>query len=1291
MEIKLIILYLSCLCVFISSKEINKIKSNNHSHILSSEIRNTKKEYENENEINDKNLINNNNIASIQQTNYKSDNVYDSDSFTIEKQSVNALVESQQQLEQEQEKEHDQIQVQEQKEEQKQEQKKEKEKEQIQRLEQEQKKEKEKEQIQRLEKEQKEDQVQNQQQLKQEQKQDQVQNQQQLEQEQKQDQVQNQQQLEQEQKQDQVQNQQQLEQEQKQDQVHEQSQQNQQQLEQEQTKEHVHEQQLSPITQTCDIITTTVTAMITQENTITVTLTEPTHIQCVTTTETVEIPSSTYTTTKETISIQTNYDVSNTSDFIPLNSLVCKNLLNNYFKPNLIIHFDDNITLLTSGEGFIINQDGISDCSENYSLSNTNSDKKLMTYNPDNGLCLDKKCHQIKRVVDFSCNFNDEENNLNKEESIFPTNKTKWFSIISGKEITTYYYENTLVCEGEMCPLSFECTSKKSSGLENITFNYFNQKLMVKPNNSKDVEIFTNNSQVNAVLTIFSGLNIIKTVDENINVCDYTDYITCFNGKFIKLNLSSYEITNDLWGFIFKLEYLEELYLHNCKLTSAFLQSIDRLSHLKVLDVSKNSITNGLKYIAELKNLELLNISNNPITDNIAILEKIKHTLETFNASNTQIKGDINTISNLSNIKKVFLSNSNISGDISVLYIKKRSNIIKKSDYILPHSLTHLDISMTSIKGNINDLFTNPCNLEYINISNTQIIGSIPSNLYQCQNLKSINLSNTPVIGEISPDIKNLTKLKEIILSSTDINNINLEYFMTMPDLEIINISQTKTSGIIPEDISKLKKLIVFDIHSTKIEGYVPNDFFNLNTLNIVDLSNTFLCGGYNEDVCGMNSKMDGSIRTIPSCKVNINMCNNCSFCPTTCNPIIFKYTFMDWNNYEEVSFEKDVYNPSRVLCKGSTYTCPVSYYFCVSKYNMDNNVNKIHFNTTTGNIEMNTYANFINTESLLEPMDESILQELHGEINNNENSSEAEKDIMNFSSNDDLITESPTQKEMSKQIIQEKILELNNESEMNLPSKNETDTNLPMNESTNPAAADNDNSNPSNQTEQNQTNPSNDKDIEYYKNYYKNYYNDYYKNESDQKVYKIIALAVLICWALGLFLFIVWILIKHNDSNRYGRKSYDFLLLIPAAIISFPFSIIFMFIYYCVTTRSPCLPKYDVDLIIEMGQNSEAFKNFIQSRTPPPNNKNNSDQKNNNKDNKQPVTKSNNISTPSNKNHENASYKNSKYTHSMSSVNSSSSSDSSNSDNSSDSSSSSSSTESYNNKKTSINRRVIY
>ncbi|ORY73753.1 L domain-like protein [Neocallimastix californiae] len=746
-----------------------------------------------------------------------------------------------------------------------------------------------------------------------------------------------------------------------------------------------------------------------------------------------------------------SFPLANTDEFIILKSSSCINLLNKYFKPNINIYFENNITIITSSQGFVINNKAISDCLENVSSDIQSSNTKLMSYDPKYGLIIGKKYYRVERVVDFSCKFE------NKKAKIdFPIEKTIWYSLSNNNNITTYYDRKSMTCIGNQCPLLYECTSRNPSDLIDISFNYYDNKLLIK-NYQNKIDIYTNNSDIKAILTILAKLNIIILI------------------------------------------------LRNCSLTSNLLENISYLKNLKKLDISYNSITTGLKYVTVLNYIEYIDISYNNISDNISLLQNARLTLLTFIASNTSIKGNINIMRDLYKIKKIDLSKTNIFGDIS--YYNNSS--IK-------------DISMTSIKGDVNDIFSISYNLEYINISNTLINGKLQSNIYGLQKLKSINFSNTAISGNLSKNIKNLKNLKEI------------------------NISQTNANGIIPSEIVNLKKLTLFDIHNTKIKGFVPLEFFNLNNLSIVDLSNTFLCGSYNEDVCGVNSKMDGSVRVIPSCKVNSNMCANCSFCPTICHPLIFKYKFIDRETYEEVTFEKDIYNPTKILCKGSFSACPLTYYNCVNVYNSDNTINKIYFNENNGHIIMTNYINNNSNENVFESVDKSLYDELKLININNYDNLTMQTNVIEETSDPNIqsLIDSPLNSDDGEQYkIQSDFLSVNNE----------TTSEINKNKTTNNPSSSNKASLKFNSTEEIE---------EYYKNYYNNYYMNYYKKDNENNIIKLITFSCLICWAVGFLLFIVWTLIKHNDSERYCRKCYDFIILIPAAILSFPFSIIYPHVY---------------------------------------------------------------------------------------------------------------------------------
>jgi len=261
--------------------------------------------------------------------------------------------------------------------------------------------------------------------------------------------------------------------------------------------------------------------------------------------------------------------------FTILKSSTCINLLNRYFKPNISIYFENDVTLITSSQGFIINRKGIPDCSKNVSSNISNNKIKLMTYDPRYGLCIGKECYRVERVIDFSCKF---ENNKNKND--FPTEKTIWYSLYNSKSITTFYDGKSMTCIGNQCPLSYECTLRNPDDLIDISFNYFNGKLSIK-NSQNEVETYTNNSETNAILNILSKLNISNKNNYDINACDFSNYITCKDKRIVALDLSKFIIKKEIWDLIIKIESLEELTLRDCSLTSNLLENIGNLINLK--------------------------------------------------------------------------------------------------------------------------------------------------------------------------------------------------------------------------------------------------------------------------------------------------------------------------------------------------------------------------------------------------------------------------------------------------------------------------------------------------------------------------------------------------------------------------------------------------------------------------------------------------------------------------------------------------------------------------------------
>lgn len=114
--------------------------------------------------------------------------------------------------------------------------------------------------------------------------------------------------------------------------------------------------------------------------------------------------------------------------------------------------------------------------------------------------------------------------------------------------------------------------------------------------------------------------------------------------------------------------------------------------------------------------------------------------------------GDISSLSNLTNLNVVNLSNTSVSGDISSL-----GNLT---------NLTSISLGNTSVSGNISSL-SNLTNLTRLLLDNNHNISGDISSLSNLTNLNYLSLFGSSVSGDITDIVTNLTKLTYLALPKT--------------------------------------------------------------------------------------------------------------------------------------------------------------------------------------------------------------------------------------------------------------------------------------------------------------------------------------------------------------------------------------------------------------------------------------------------------------------------------------------------------------------------------------------
>ena len=243
--------------------------------------------------------------------------------------------------------------------------------------------------------------------------------------------------------------------------------------------------------------------------------------------------------------------------------------------------------------------------------------------------------------------------------------------------------------------------------------------------------------------------------------------------------------------------------------TSIVFNLLKTFRSVKSLDMSNNRIIKDLKPISELSQLKEINITNTNIND----LEHIR---------------------NLKNIEILNCSGSEVVGLSSLRYLS---------------SLINLNLSNTKVQ----DLTTlgGLENITKLNISNSQVEDITP--LETIYSLNQLDISHT-LIGNLSP-ICELNNLSDVNISSTSVKS--LEKISSLTSVQHLNIDSTSIYSLIP--LSNFENMTVLQANNTNISSLKPLE--NKKKLKII------YCDNSKVDINEANKFMDEN----PGCLVIYN------------------------------------------------------------------------------------------------------------------------------------------------------------------------------------------------------------------------------------------------------------------------------------------------------------------------------------------------------------------------------------------------------------------------------------
>ncbi|KAK6134968.1 hypothetical protein DH2020_031287 [Rehmannia glutinosa] len=269
--------------------------------------------------------------------------------------------------------------------------------------------------------------------------------------------------------------------------------------------------------------------------------------------------------------------------------------------------------------------------------------------------------------------------------------------------------------------------------------------------------------------------------------------------------------------------HVTNIQLKGLNLTGTLPVEFTNLSHLQVLDLSRNYLNGSIPTIFGQLRLVALSLLGNRFSGTIP--EEIGDitTLEDLVLEDNLLEGNLPAnLGSLSNLRRLLLSANNFNGTIPVTFGNLRN-------------LTDFRIDGSTISGRIPDFIGNWTRLDRLDLQGTSMEGPIPATISQLRNLTNLRISDLRGPSMSFPDLRNMTAMEELILRNCSITGPIPPYLGDMTPLTNLDLSFNMLNGEIPGTLQGLANLDFMFLSHNSLTGEVPN--WIMDSTNNMDIS----------------------------------------------------------------------------------------------------------------------------------------------------------------------------------------------------------------------------------------------------------------------------------------------------------------------------------------------------------------------------------------------------------------------------------------------------------------------
>ncbi|GAB2213038.1 hypothetical protein Drorol1_Dr00021053 [Drosera rotundifolia] len=358
--------------------------------------------------------------------------------------------------------------------------------------------------------------------------------------------------------------------------------------------------------------------------------------------------------------------------------------------------------------------------------------------------------------------------------------------------------------------------------------------------------------------------------------------------KLQKLTLYGNRLTGDI-SVLVNLTSLERLSLSNNSFVGTIPDTIGRLEHLAFLGLGENNLSGRIPpSLYNLSALIYLRIDGNMLEGSLhqdigLMLPRLHVAYFHYNSFSGLLPS---SLSNLSKIQTLDLSNNNFSGEIplngesssglSKLNLYSNNLGFGKSDDLnflksfvncsklkilqfddnnlggeLSSSVSNFSTSLicftagnNHIWGSIPSGLTKLINLMFLYLNNNQLTRTIPDGIGSLKNVNAVNFEKNKLTGHIPPSFGNLSMLSGLGLDQNAFEGRIPSTLGNCKYLQYLYLGGNRLTGVIPAELfTPDNSLLEVGLEGNQLKGVLPHEVGQLRNLVLLSVSSNELSG----------------------------------------------------------------------------------------------------------------------------------------------------------------------------------------------------------------------------------------------------------------------------------------------------------------------------------------------------------------------------------------------------------------------------------------------------------------